>query len=250
MKSTTRTLALPMLAASALALSGCMANYYTREDGRKMSDSEWAKVCARLNKVVNGGRPGASPFLRDSINESLDSSYQNAVYSLSNLECDKPYAVTERGMLAASRKEAWERTKSAEADYRRRMSLLSASAQRHYPPTSFQSCKAMQGQWYAECARMEGGRCVEASHVKGACTGYVHPGIEDSSACEARGGQFRPACAVWKVDEQPKPPRHKLTCAKPATYGTCHDPFVRRSDLYSVSLPFGRIIQPRTGGEK
>jgi hypothetical protein len=74
-----------LISLTALGLAGCIPAYYTREDGRKMSDAERKSLCERLDsrtKFRCETQPANMQGLCYEVNK-------NAAASLANLECHR-----------------------------------------------------------------------------------------------------------------------------------------------------------------
>jgi hypothetical protein len=148
------------------------------------------------------------------------------------------------GRKAKLEQEARERNSNPYGRFKEKLKL----ADEHYPPRSFNSCRELEGVWYARCERIEKGECVQASRTQGLCTEHFMPGVEKEEACQARKaggkcvegsrtqgkcsgyfvpavrdinlcdepGQFRPECARFGVNEA-----GREYCVINASYGRC-----------------------------
>lgn len=105
---------------TALVLPGCAPNYYTRDDGRKMSAAERKEVCKRLRSAAslpeqyNINAPFSSAYRQqENVAEIRRQAQRNAEQSMSNLNCEDfdPQVQEARRIQAETSMKDYERAK-------------------------------------------------------------------------------------------------------------------------------------------
>lgn len=127
--------------------------------------------------------------------------------------CASSHTETGTQSVCVKRAQPGEKRLDHHAAFEQRMDALKSVAK--FPPSDFDSCVALDGEWYGECMSEQGGKCMDATRILGRCASYIIPHAQDESSCIASGASFQPACRQWSDDG---------SCSRPVYYGTCRQP--------------------------
>jgi hypothetical protein len=129
--------------------------------------------------------------------------------------------------IAALEEEARKRNATLQSDFDQQVRLVAAN----YPPRSFESCRKLDGVWYAKCERIEDGACTQASRTEGMCTDHFTPRATSREACASQGGFYVPACASWGTVRKGR--EAQVSCVTQAPYGMCREDVAAAAQLPS-----------------